>query len=69
MLLASGFIITSTGITGLYIGKVFEQVKGRPLFIVDREIEQGTEHRPSHAAGRREARRTIRRCRWATFRS
>jgi dolichol-phosphate mannosyltransferase len=43
MLLASGFIITSTGITGLYVGKVFEQVKGRPLYVIDREIEAGTE--------------------------
>jgi glycosyltransferase involved in cell wall biosynthesis len=47
MLLASGFIIVSTGITGLYIGKVFEQVKDRPLFVVDREIEQGSERRPA----------------------
>lgn len=30
-----GFVIMSTGITGLYIGKIFEQVKGRPLFVVD----------------------------------
>lgn len=45
MLLASGFIITSTGITGLYIGKVFEQVKDRPLFIVEREVEDGVERR------------------------
>jgi dolichol-phosphate mannosyltransferase len=53
MLLASGFIIASTGITGLYIGKVFDQVKDRPLFIVDRELEHGAEHRP-HQRARRE---------------
>jgi len=35
VLVLSGFIITSTGITGLYIGKVFEQVKDRPLFIIE----------------------------------
>ena len=35
-LLVGGFIIVSTGITGLYVGKIFEQVKGRPLYIVDR---------------------------------
>jgi polyisoprenyl-phosphate glycosyltransferase len=46
MLLATGFIVASTGITGLYIGKVFEQVKDRPLYVVDREIERGTELRP-----------------------
>jgi polyisoprenyl-phosphate glycosyltransferase len=30
-----GFVIVSTGITGLYVGKVFDQVKGRPLYVVD----------------------------------
>jgi glycosyltransferase involved in cell wall biosynthesis len=37
VLLIGGFIIASTGVTGLYIGKIFSQVKGRPLFIVDEE--------------------------------
>jgi len=35
LLLIGGFVITAVGLTGLYLGKVFEQVKGRPLFIVD----------------------------------
>jgi glycosyltransferase involved in cell wall biosynthesis len=35
MIIVSGFIIVSTGVTGLYIGRVFEQVKGRPLYVVD----------------------------------
>ncbi len=30
-----GLIIVTTGVTGLYIGKVFEQVKGRPLYVID----------------------------------
>jgi dolichol-phosphate mannosyltransferase len=34
ILVMSGFIITSIGITGLYLGRVFEQVKGRPLYVV-----------------------------------
>ena len=34
ILVMSGFIITSIGVTGLYIGRVFEQVKGRPLYVV-----------------------------------
>jgi polyisoprenyl-phosphate glycosyltransferase len=34
-LTVGGFIIISTGITGLYIGRVFEQVRERPLFVVD----------------------------------
>jgi dolichol-phosphate mannosyltransferase len=37
LLLIGGFIITSTGVTGLYIGKIFSQVKGRPLFVIDDE--------------------------------
>jgi polyisoprenyl-phosphate glycosyltransferase len=39
VLVVGGFIIMSTGVTGLYIGKIFEQVKGRPLYVVD-EIAQ-----------------------------
>ena len=38
ILVTSGFIITSTGVTGLYIGKIFEQVKGRPLYVVDQAV-------------------------------
>jgi polyisoprenyl-phosphate glycosyltransferase len=40
ILLSSGMIIASTGITGLYVGMIFKQVKNRPLFIVD-EIAAG----------------------------
>ncbi len=35
-LFLGGFVILSTGITGLYIGKVFDQVRARPVFVVDR---------------------------------
>ena len=38
LLLVGGFIIVSTGVTGLYIGKIFQQVKNRPLFLVDEEL-------------------------------
>ena len=34
-LVIGGFIITSTGIAGLYIGKIFDQVKERPLYVID----------------------------------
>jgi dolichol-phosphate mannosyltransferase len=34
ILLVGGFIIISTGVTGLYIGKIFDQVKQRPLFVI-----------------------------------
>jgi glycosyltransferase involved in cell wall biosynthesis len=35
VLLLSGSILVALGVTGLYVGKIFEQVKGRPLFVVD----------------------------------
>jgi glycosyltransferase involved in cell wall biosynthesis len=40
MIIVSGFIIVSTGVTGLYIGRVFEQVKGRPLYLVDEVVQK-----------------------------
>jgi glycosyltransferase involved in cell wall biosynthesis len=40
LLIVGGFIIVSTGVTGLYIGRVFEQVKGRPLYVVDEVAQQ-----------------------------
>jgi polyisoprenyl-phosphate glycosyltransferase len=46
LLLLSGFIIVSMGVIGLYVGKVFEQVKGRPLFLIDREAVDGVELEP-----------------------
>ena len=36
--LLGGMILTSIGVTGIYVAKIFNQVKGRPLFIV-RNIE------------------------------
>lgn len=38
ILLLSGFIIVTTGIAGLYIGKIFAQVKDRPLYLVEAEL-------------------------------
>jgi dolichol-phosphate mannosyltransferase len=35
ILLVSGLIMLSIGVMGLYIGRIFEQVKGRPLYVVD----------------------------------
>jgi polyisoprenyl-phosphate glycosyltransferase len=52
-LVVGGFIIFSTGIAGLYVGKIFEQVKGRPLFVVDERVTvDGSEHpEPPPSAG------------------
>ncbi len=35
--LLSGFIILTLGVIGLYLGKTFEGVKGRPLYIIDKK--------------------------------
>jgi dolichol-phosphate mannosyltransferase len=40
-LFLAAFIIISGGVTGLYVGKIFEQVKGRPLYVVDTRTVQG----------------------------
>jgi glycosyltransferase involved in cell wall biosynthesis len=44
ILLVGGFIILSTGITGLYVGKIFEQVKGRPLYVVAEQTQPRSEY-------------------------
>ncbi len=31
----SGIIITTIGVTGIYVGKIFDQTKQRPIFIID----------------------------------
>ena len=33
-----GMIMMQMGILGIYIGKVFDQVKGRPLYVVMEEV-------------------------------
>jgi len=38
ILFSTGLILMSIGIVGIYIGKIFEQVKERPLFILDQKI-------------------------------
>jgi len=39
LLLMGGFIISSTGIIGLYISKIFDQVRDRPLFVIDKTVK------------------------------
>ena len=33
---STGLILVSIGVLGIYIGKIFEQIKDRPLYIVDK---------------------------------
>ncbi len=61
MLVLTGVIIFSVGIVGLYVGRVFEQVKHRPLFLIDQEADhrartpspdrRGSEMPSAHASG------------------
>jgi len=39
LLVLAGFIIVSVGVVGLYVGRIFEQVKNRPLFLIDDQTE------------------------------
>ena len=39
LLVLAGFIIVSVGVVGLYVGRIFEQVKDRPLFLIDARAE------------------------------
>jgi glycosyltransferase involved in cell wall biosynthesis len=41
----SGVQMISLGIVGEYIGRIFEEVKARPLFVVKRELGQGLQPR------------------------
>tara|TARA_B110001452_G_scaffold199699_1_gene169644 strand:- start:2545 stop:3477 length:933 start_codon:yes stop_codon:yes gene_type:complete len=38
ILFSTGLILSSIGIVGIYIGKIFEQAKNKPLYIIDEEI-------------------------------
>jgi dolichol-phosphate mannosyltransferase len=40
LLVLAGVVIFSVGIVGLYVGRVFEQVKHRPLFLIDQEADR-----------------------------
>jgi polyisoprenyl-phosphate glycosyltransferase len=43
LLIVGGFIVISLGVTGLYVGKIFGQVKDRPLYVVDTIVEREAE--------------------------
>ena len=39
LLMIGGLTITTVGVAGLYIGKIFTQVKDRPLYVVDDVVQ------------------------------
>ena len=38
ILLSTGIIMMTLGVNGIYLSKAYEQVKRRPLFLIDEEI-------------------------------
>ena len=41
MMLVAGIQMLSLGVVGEYVGRVFEEVKGRPLYVIRRQTGQG----------------------------
>jgi glycosyltransferase involved in cell wall biosynthesis len=52
LLVLAGVIIISIGVVGLYVGRVFQQVKNRPLYVIDSRAE-GPEPDPLVIGGER----------------
>jgi polyisoprenyl-phosphate glycosyltransferase len=53
LLVLAGFIIVSVGVVGLYVGRIFEQVKDRPVFLIDAEAEGPGQQQTTARAGSR----------------
>jgi polyisoprenyl-phosphate glycosyltransferase len=47
ILVIGGLTITTIGVAGLYIGKIFTQVKDRPLYVVDDVVEAAARRSPA----------------------
>ncbi len=43
LMLFSGIQLFSLGVVGEYVGRIFEEVKARPLFVVSERIGRGLE--------------------------
>jgi polyisoprenyl-phosphate glycosyltransferase len=55
VLVLAGFIIVSVGVVGLYVGRIFEQVKDRPLFVIDDQADGPPPTAHTRALARRES--------------
>jgi glycosyltransferase involved in cell wall biosynthesis len=50
ILVCTGIIMTSLGVLGMYISKIFEQSKGRPLYVLDTVLESVLPTQVEHVA-------------------
>jgi dolichol-phosphate mannosyltransferase len=39
-LLVGGAILVSVGVVGMYVGRIFDQARRRPMFIVERQTSE-----------------------------
>jgi dolichol-phosphate mannosyltransferase len=44
ILLSTGLILTSLGVLGIYIGKIINEVRNRPRYVIDRKINFKSEN-------------------------
>ena len=49
-LFSSGVVLLSVGVIGEYVGRIFEEVKGRPLYVIQRKVI-GTPRKESSGSG------------------
>ena len=42
ILTCTGVLLTSVGVLGIYVGKIFDQVRARPLYVVERTLNTPT---------------------------
>jgi dolichol-phosphate mannosyltransferase len=54
MLLSTGVVLLCLGVVGIYLGKIFEQTKLRPLYLVHERINFGESEDTRGAAHRLE---------------
>lgn len=51
LMLFAGIQLLSLGVVAEYVGRIYEEVKGRPLYLVKRELGQGLDAAPPAAQG------------------